>query len=495
VVIENEADLAGVPDPERAVAASAAESRGLPGRWVIANTRSAVEPFLTYARHRHLREEVWRMFVTRGDGPERDNRPVITEILALRAERARLLGYSSHAHWAAERQMAKLPARAMELMEAVWMSAVRRVLDEVEMMLPVARRDGVEGIKPWDYRYYAEIVRQPLADLDWDEVKPFLQLDLLRDGMFWVAGELFGLGFEPVSAPVYHPDVRVWEVVERAGGRHVGLFYFDPLARAGKKSGAWMNHYRRQERLDGEVTPIVSNNCNYLQGRPDEPILISWSDAHTLFHEFGHALHGLLSEATYPSLSGTFVPTDYVEFPSQLLEHWLGTPEFLTRFALHFRTGEPMPRELVERVELAARLGRGFSTAEELASGIVDMRLHLETEWPIDVEAFERDTLASIGMPEEIAMRHRPPHFEHIFSSDDYAAKYYSYLWADVIAADAAEAFEEAGGMYDRATARSLRENVLSRGNTIDPEVGWLNFRGREPAVAALMRKRGFPVP
>jgi len=419
---------------------------------------------------------------------------VIIEILALRAERAELLGYRSHAHWAAERQMARVPARATDLMGAVWPAAVRRVLDEIESMLPAARQDGIDGIEPWDYRYYAEIARRPLADLDWDEVKPYLQLDRLRDGMFWVAGELFGIDFRSVSVPVYHEDVRTWEVMDRATGRHVGLFYFDPFARPGKKSGAWMNHYRHQQRLGGQpVSPIVSNNCNYLPGHPDEPVLISWSDARTLFHEFGHALHGLLSEATYPSLSGTSVPTDYVEFPSQLLENWLSTPEFLQRFARHFRTDEPMPDELIDRVDLAAKLGRGFSTTEELASGIFDLRVHLE-ETPIaDVDAFERETLAELGMPDEMVMRHRPAHFSHVFSDDHYAAKYYSYLWADVLAADAAEAFREAGGMYDPDVARRLRENVLARGNTVDPDTAWLRFRGREPNVAALMRKRGFP--
>ncbi|MDR0786320.1 MAG: M3 family metallopeptidase [Gemmatimonadota bacterium] len=492
VVIEDEAGLAGLPDSEREAAASSAERLGLTGKWVISNTRSAVEPFLTCARRRDLREKVWRMFIARGSGVERDNRPVISEMLALRAERAKLLGFRSHAHWAAQPQMTRVPERAVELMEAVWPAAVRRVLDEVELMLPIARQDGVERIEPWDYRFYAEKVRQPIADLDWDEVTPYLGLDRLRDGMFWVAGELFGLDFRPVQVPVYHPDLLAWEVSDRENDQHVGLFYFDPFARPGKKSGAWMDNYREQERL-GPSSPIVSNNCNYLPGRPGEPVTLSWSDARTLFHEFGHALHGLLSEATYPSLSGTAVPTDYVEFPSQLLEHWLSNPEFLRRFALHSRTGAVMPSDLVERIELAARLGRGFSTVEEMASGIVDMRLHLLPEPLADVEEFEKITLEAIGMPSEMVMRHRLPHFSHIFSGDFYAARYYSYLWADVLASDAAEAFREAGGMYDPATAQRLRSNVLSRGNTIDPELGWLGFRGRAPDVKALMRNRGFP--
>jgi peptidyl-dipeptidase Dcp len=494
VLIDSEGDLAGLPDSERAAAASAAEARGLPEKWLIANTRSAVEPFLTHSERRHLREQVWRMFVTRGDSEgERDNKPVITEILALRAERAVLLGYPTHAHWAAERQMAKTPTRAIELMDSVWPAAVARVREEVEEMSSLARADGVEGAtQPWDYRYYAELARRPRADLDWDEVKPYLQLDRLRDGMFWVAGELFGLAFSSVDVPVYHVDVRAWEVTDRDSGRHVGLFYFDPFARRGKKSGAWMNHYRRQDGLDGDVSPIVSNNCNYLRARPGDSVLISWVDARTLFHEFGHALHGLLSEVTYRSLAGTSVPTDYVEFPSQLMEQWLATPEFLRRFAVHHRTGEPMPADLMGRIERAVILGRGFSTTEELASGLVDLKMHLDVGEKIEPGQFERATLAEIGMPDEIVMRHRPTHFGHIFSGDHYAAKYYSYLWADVLAADAAEAFHEAGSMYDATTARRLRDHVLARGNTVDPEVGYRAFRGRDPSVGALMRKRGF---
>jgi peptidyl-dipeptidase Dcp len=494
VLIDSEEDLAGLPDSERAAAASAADARGLAGKWLIANTRSAVEPFLTHSERRNLREQVWRMFVTRGDTDgERDNKPVVAEILSLRARRAALLGYPTHAHWAAERQMAKTPARALELMETVWPAAAARVRAEVAEMLPLARADGYQGdIKPWDYRYYAEIARRPRADLDWDEVKPYLQLDRLRDGMFWVAGELFGLAFSTVEVPVYHPDVRTWEVTDRDSGRHVGLFYFDPFARRGKKSGAWMNHYRRQHYLVGEVSPIVSNNCNYLPGRPGAPVLISWMDARTLFHEFGHALHGLLSGVTYPTLAGTSVPTDYVEFPSQLMEQWLATPEFLRRFAVHNVTGEPMPADLISRIERAVILGRGFSTAEELASGLVDLKLHHDISGVIDPDRMERETLAEIGMPDEIVMRHRPTHFGHIFSGDHYAAKYYSYLWADVLAADAAEAFREAGGMYDAKTAQRLRDHVLSRGNTVDPEFGYRAFRGRDPSVGALMRKRGF---
>ena len=498
VVLEGEADLSGLPQPLRDAAAAAAASKGMEGKWVITNTRSSVDPFLTYSDRRDLRERVWRMFVNRGDAGETDNNPVIAEILKLRAERANLLGYPTHAHWRLENAMAGTPERAMELMEAVWPPAVARVRQEVADMQRVANAEGANlTIEPWDYRYYMEKVRKARYDLDQNEVKPYLQLDRLREGMFWVAGELFGFGFTPVTnVPVFHPDVRVWEVKDRATGRHVGLWYFDPYARTGKRSGAWMNAYRSQEKFDRPVTTIVSNNSNFVKGAPGEPVLISWDDAKTLFHEFGHALHGLASDVGYPSLSGTAVPRDYVEFPSQLLEHWLSTPEVLQRFAVHYQTGQPIPQELVDRIERTATFNQGFATVEYLASALVDMKLHLAGGRDIDPRAFERETLAELGMPREIVMRHRTPHFLHVFAGDGYSAGYYSYLWSDVITADAAEAFVEAGGFYDAEVARRLRENIFSVGNTIDPAEGYRAFRGRDPRVEALMRKRGFePVP
>jgi peptidyl-dipeptidase Dcp len=495
LVLEREADLAGLPESLRDAAAAAAESRGLADRWVITNTRSSMEPFLTYADRRDLRERGWRMWVDRGDmGGEHDNNAIIREILALRAERATLLGYETHAHWRLENTMAGTPERAYALLEEVWTPAVERVREEVADMQQVARAEGHDiTIEPWDYRYYAEKVRRARYDLDQDEISPYLQLDRLVDGMFWVGGELFDFDFTPVdNAPVFHADVRVWEVTDRASGRHVGLFYFDPYARDGKRSGAWMTSYRAQERFDGEITTLVSNNSNFVKGRPGEPVLISWDDARTLFHEFGHALHGLASSVTYPSLSGTAVARDYVEFPSQLLEHWLATPEVLERFAVHHRTGEPIPQELVERIERAATFNQGFATVEYLASALVDMRLHLAGDAPIDPPAFERATLADIGMPREIVMRHRTPHFLHIFGSDSYSAGYYSYLWSDVLTADAYEAFVEAGGPYDGAVAERLRRYIFSVGNTIDPADGYRAFRGRDAEIDALMRKRGF---
>ncbi|HEX6370460.1 MAG TPA: M3 family metallopeptidase [Longimicrobium sp.] len=497
VVIENEADLAGLPQQLRDAAAAAATARGMQGRWVITNTRSSTDPFLTYSDRRDLRERVWRMFVNRGDAGATDNNAIIAEILKLRAERANLLGYPTHAHWRLENAMAGTPEKAMELMEAVWTPAVARVRQEVADMQQVANAEGANlTIEPWDYRYYMEKVRKARYDLDQNAVKPYLQLDRLREGMFWVAGELFGFNFAPVSnVPVYHPDVKVWEVTDKTTGRHVGVWYFDPYARPGKRSGAWMNAYRTQEKFDQPITTIVSNNSNFVKGEPGEPVLISWDDARTLFHEFGHALHGLASNVSYPSLSGTAVPRDYVEFPSQLLEHWLSTPQVLQRFAVHYQTGQPIPQELVNRIDRAATFNQGFATVEYLASALVDMKLHLAGNADIDPRAFERETLAALGMPREIVMRHRTPQFGHVFSGDGYSAGYYSYLWSDVITADAAEAFVEGGGFYSPEVARRLRENIFSVGNTIDPAEGYRRFRGRDPQVEALMRKRGFAPP
>jgi peptidyl-dipeptidase Dcp len=495
LALKSEAELAGLPQSVRDAAATAAAAKKMTGAWVIMNTRSSIEPFLTYSDRRDLREKAWRMFVNRGDnGDAHDNNAIITEILQLRAERAKLLGYLTHAHWRLENTMAKTPERAVELMEAVWKPAVARVREEVADMQALARKEGANiKIEPWDYRYYAEKVRKARYDLDQNEVKQYLQLEKLREGMFWVAGELFGFNFTPVTnVPVYHPDVRVWEVTDKASGRHIGLWYFDPYARAGKRSGAWMNAYRRQERTNGEITTIVSNNSNFVKGKPGEPVLVSWDDAQTMFHEFGHALHGLSSNVTYPSLSGTAVPRDYVEFPSQLLEHWLSTPQVLQRFAVHYQTGKPIPQALVDRIERADTFNQGFATVEYLASAVVDMKLHLAGSQKIDPDAFERKTLAELGMPDEIVMRHRTPQFGHVFSSDAYSAGYYSYLWSDVLNADAYETFLEAKGPYDREVAQRLRRYIFSVGNTIDPAEGYRGFRGRDPRIEALMRKRGF---
>lgn len=501
IVLESEADLAGLPEGLVAAARTSAQDRGLDQGWVIVNTRSSVDPFLTNSTRRDLREKVWKAFVNRGDnGGEHDNNALITKILALRAEKAKLLGFETYAHWKLEDTVAGTPDAAIELMESVWPAAIARVAQEVADQQAIADADGIT-IEPWDYRFYQEKVRKKRYDLDQNEVKQYLQLEKLREGMFWMAGELYGLQFAQVKThhdapdgiPVSHPDVRVWEVTDTAG-KHVGLWYFDPYARTGKRSGAWMNDYRAQERFKGEVTTLVSNNSNFIKGAPGEPVLISWDDATTLFHEFGHAIHGLMSDATYPSVAGTNVPSDYVEFPSQLHEHWLPTPEILSKFALHHKTGEPIPAELVARIDKASTFNEGFATTEYLSSALIDMKLHLAGDTPIDPDAFEKRVLAELGMPKELVMRHRTPQFGHVFSGDGYAAGYYSYMWADAFTADAVEAFEEAGSMWDEPTAKRLIDNVLSVGNTVDPVDGYRAFRGRDVDPKAIMRAKGFPV-
>ena len=491
-----EGDLAGLPDSIKANAASAAEEKGLKGKWVITNTRSSMEPFITYSSNRALREKGWRMWMMRGDnGGASDNNAIMTEILALRAEKAGLLGYKTHAHWITADQMSGTPDKAMDLMLRVWKPAVARVHEEVAMMQKVADAEGAGiTIEAWDYRYYLEKVRLAEYDLDQNEVKPYLQLEKMREAMHWASGRLYGFKFTQISnVPVVHPDVRVWEVTR--AGKRIGLWYFDPYARAGKQSGAWMNEYRTQENFAGNVTAIVSNNCNFIKGKPGEPVLISWDDASTLFHEFGHALHGLNSAVHYPTLAGTNVARDFVEFPSQLNEHWLPTKEVLNKFALHYKTGKPIPAALVAKIDRASKFGQGFGTVEYLASALVDMKAHLAGSTPIEPRAFEKATLSEIGMPKEMIMRHRMPHFGHIFSGDGYSAGYYDYIWADTLTADAAEAFAEApGGFYDKATAKRLHDSIMSVGNTIDAGEAFRRFRGRDVDTSALMRDRGFPV-
>ncbi len=493
-VIDSEAGLAGLSADYKAGAARAAEARGLKGKWVIANTRSAMEPFLAYAENRALREKVWRTYVNRGDNNDaRDNKAAISRILQLRYERARILGYKSHAHWSVELSMAKTPERAVALMEAVWKPGVTQVkADVAEMQAIIAKEGGNFKLAAWDYRFYAEKLRKAKYDLDLNEVLPYMQLDKLREGMFWAAGKCYGLYFTPVQGlPMQHPDVKVWEVKD-AKGAHVALWYFDPFARAGKSSGAWMNEYRTQQRYDGEITPIVSNNSNFTKGAPGEPVLISFDDAQTMFHEFGHALHGMLSNATYPGVAGTNTARDFVEFPSQINEHFFLTPEILNAYAVHYKTGKPIPQGLVDRIKKAAKFNEGFLTMEFLASAVIDMKFHLAGAGPIDPAKFEKEELARLGMPEEIVMRHRPTQFNHIFSSDGYSAGYYAYLWADALTADAWEAFMEGKGPWDPAVAARLKATVLSVGNTVDPSDAFRNFRGRDVNTDALMRKRGF---
>ena len=495
--IKDKSELGGLPDSVIAAMSSAANDRNSKGGdWAITNTRSSMDPFLTYSSNRPLREKVWRNYYSRGDnGDKYDNNKIIAEILKIRAARAKLLGYETHAHWRMEPTMAKKPQAAMELMMKVWPKALARVREEVADMQAIADQEGAKiKIEPWDYRYYAEKVRKEKYDLDFNEVKPYLQLEKLSEAMMWAATQLYGLHFKQLSGiPVFHPDVTVWEVTD-ADGKHVGLWYLDPYAREGKRSGAWMTDYRAQENMGKPITTIVSNNSNFIKGADGEAVLISWDDAVTLFHEFGHALHGLLSKVNYRSQSGTSVARDYVEFPSQINEHWLETPEILNQFAVHHKTGEPIPQELLDKIKKASTFNQGFDTVEYLASALIDMKLHLAGSEDIDPDAFERETLAEMGMPSELPMRHRTPHFMHIFSGDSYSAGYYSYLWADALTADAAERFVEAGSFYDKDVAKSLHDNVMSIGDTIDPAEGFRRFRGRDVDTSALLRKRGFPV-
>ena len=499
VLYLDESQLSGLPDSFVKAAAAAAAQRGREGEYAVTNTRSSADPFLTYSDERELRERVWRTFYSRGDnGDEHDNNELITRILELRDERVGLLGYDDYASWRLEDRMAKTPERAMELMEAVWEASTARVAEEVADMQEIADREGAEiTIAPWDYRYYAEKVRQARYDLDSDEVKQYLALDKLREAMFFVAGELFGFRFSPVApgtVPTFHPDVTVYEVTDRESGDLVGVWYLDPYARPGKRSGAWATSYRNHETFDGETTVLASNNSNFIEGAPGEPVLVSWDDATTFFHEFGHALHSLSSNVAYPSLNNGV--RDYTEFQSQLLERWLLTDPVIERFLVHHETGEPMPAELVAKIKRAATFNSGFETTEYLASALMDMAYHTTDPQGLDPKQFEKTTLERLGLPDEIVMRHRSPQFGHVFSGEGYSAGYYGYLWADVLTADAAEAFAEApGGYYDQELARRLVEHLFAARNAVDPAEAYRAFRGRDATIDALMRDRGFPVP
>ncbi len=499
LVLSSPAELAGLPESERAAAAAEAGRRKQPGRWVIANTRSSMEPFLTYADDRALREKGFRMWAARGDnGDAHDNNALVTRILAVRAAKAKLLGYPTFAHYRLADAMAKTPDAALSLMLSVWepaKAAVRRDVAEMQAIADAemkAKGQPTFRIQPWDYRYYAEKLRKAKYDLDLNEVKPYLQLEQVRDAMFMAAGKVYGFQFRPVTGvAVFDPAMSVYEVAR--DGRHVGYWYFDPYARPGKRSGAWMNAYRGQDKLDGGTTTIVSNNANFVQGAPGARVLVGWDDAKTMFHEFGHAIHGLNSDVTYPTLSGTRVQRDYVEFPSQINEHFLSTPEVLAFFKN--ARGEPIPKTLLDKIKRAETFNTGFSTVEAQESAILDMRLHLAGDAPIDPKAFEAKTLAELGAPPEIVPRHRIPQFGHVFQGEGYAAGYYGYLWAEVLEQDAFDAFREAGGAYDPATAKRLRATIMSVGNTVEPAQQFRDFRGRDPKPDALLRARGFPAP
>jgi peptidyl-dipeptidase Dcp len=492
LVLDGEADLAGLPEVLRDAAAEAAAGRGLPGKHVITLGRSSIEPFLQFSSRRDLRETAFKAWAARGESAAADNRPIIAETVALRAEQAGLLGYPSYADFRLADTMAKTPAAALGLLHSVWPAARARAADEqAKLQALVAAEGGNFEIAAWDWRYYAEQQRKAEFDLDEGELKPYLQLDRMIAAAFDTAHRLFGLSFaERHDVPAWHPDVRAWEVTG-ADGRLVGLFYGDYFARPSKRSGAWMDAIREQDNLDGVVRPIVVNVMNFAKAAEGTPSLLSFDDARTLFHEFGHALHGLMSDVTYPAISGTNVARDFVEFPSQLYEHWLERPEILRRHALHYRTGEPMPEELLQRVLAARNFNQGFATVEFISSALVDLDFHAAGADASDPAAFERQSLARIGMPAAIAMRHRPPHFQHVFAGSGYSAGYYSYLWSEVLDADGFGAFEEAGDVFDPAVAKRLGDFVYSAGYRQDPAKAYQDFRGRPPEPAALLRKRG----
>jgi len=496
IVIEKKADLAGLPDSLVQSFGAAAKERKLEGKWAVVNTRSSVDPFLTFSSRRELREKVWKAFKNRGDNADKnDTNATIAKIVALRAERARLLGYASHAHWRMSDTMAKDPAKAKELMLRVWPGAVGRVKEEVRDMSALAKKDKLAGFEPWDYLYYAEKVRKAKYALDQGELKPYFELGNMIQAAFWMAEQLYGLAFGEITGkvPVFEPSVRVWEVSDKASGKYVGLFYGDYFARAHKRSGAWASGYQGHETFTGKtITPITSNNNNFVAAAAGKPVLISLDDAQTLFHEFGHALHGLLSEVSYPGLAST--PRDFVEYPSQVHEMWVLTRPVLDRFAKHAETGKPMPQELVDKVMASRKFNQGYATVEYLSAAIVDMELHTKADGLVEPDAFERETLARIGAPKEVAMRHRLPQFNHLFTSDAYSAGYYSYLWSEVMDADTRGAFTEAGDVFDKPTAEKLKKFILAPGNSTDRAEAYRRFRGRDPDVKALLEKRGFPL-
>ena len=493
-VVLGKDDLAGLPASLVQSYKAAAEEKKVEG-FAVVNTRSAVDPFLTFSDKRELREKVWRAFVERGNhGNKNDTNQLITQIVKLRAERAKLLGFASHAHWRMSDTMAKEPAAAEKLMMRVWPAAVKRVKQEVADMQKLATKLGHKiTVEPWDYRYYAEKVRKERYDLDQTEFKSYFELENMIRASYFMAEKLYGFAFQEVSGtvPVFHPDVRVYHVTKKADGSHVGYLYRDDFARTHKGSGAWAQTYRDQQKADGKIFPIVSNNNNFTKGGKGKPVLISLDDAETLFHEFGHALHALSSDVTYPSLNNT--PRDFVEFPSQVHENWVLTREILDTYALHNETKQKMPQALIDKMKKASTFNQGFATVEYLSAALVDMKLHTDPKGEVDPKKFETDTLKALGMPKEIVMRHRLPQFQHLFTSDAYSAGYYSYLWSDVMAADAWKAFEETKDPFHPETAKKFKELILANGDAVDRAEAYRSFRGRDPKVEALLENRGFP--
>jgi peptidyl-dipeptidase Dcp len=490
-----EAEVDGLPDSARAAAAQTARDRKLNAPYAATTSRSSVEPILHFAKNRSVREKVWRAFVSRGhNGNANDNRAVVAEIVKLRAELAGLLGYPSYADYKLADSMARTPAAAQELLEAVWRPGRQRALDDAKALQELAAKDGDFTLEAWDWRYYAEELRLARYDFDENQIKPYLELERVIDAAFYTATRLFGLSFVPRDdiAP-YHPDVRVWEV--QRDGKAIGIFYGDYFARASKRSGAWMTSFREQSKLDGTVLPLVVNTCNYIKPPEGQPALLSLDEARTLFHEFGHGLHGLLSNVTFPRISGTNVVRDFVELPSQLYEHWLETAPVLARL-VHVETGEPIPEALLAKLKAARKANTGFETVEFVSSALLDMAYHSAgLDAGIEVDPLEAATLDRIGMPREIALRHASTHFLHLFTGDGYAAGYYSYLWSEVLDADGFGAFEDAGDPFDPATAERLYTYVYSGGGSRDFGEAYRLFRGRDPQIDGLLAKRGFTAP
>jgi len=492
IFLESEADLAGLPDDLITAAAEVAKGKGREGIWAITLSRSFVEPFLTHSTRRDLRKKVYDAFSSRGEmTSERDTKPIIRDILKLRAEQARLHGYKSFADYALVDRMAGAPAAVAGLLDQVWPAAKKRAEEEGQSLLAFARKaDGLERLEAWDWRFYAEQVRKRDYQLDDSQVKPYFVLDNMVEAMFWAAGKLFGIEFKEVKGiPLYHPDARIFEVRNRSDGSIRGIFINDNFARGGKRSGAWMSSYRNQS---AGVVPIISNNNNFTRGKPGEPVLLSFDDVSTLFHEFGHGLHGLLSMVPYQAISGTNVLRDFVELPSQLFEHWVLAPEVLAKFARHVTTNEPIPAALVEKIRATRTFNMGWDTLQYLGPALLDMSLHAIGD-PEDFDAarYEESECAKLGLPREVGLRHRLPHFQHLFSSEAYAAGYYVYMWAEVLEADAFAAFEEKGNLFDPELATRLEKNIYGSGNSLDPSQAFRNFRGREPRIEALLKQRG----
>lgn len=490
LVLDKEDDLAGLPGSVKEAAANEAESRDMKGKYVFTISRSSITPFLQFADKRELREQIYNAYTTCGDNNnDYNNRSVLQKIASLRARRAKILGYNTHAHAMLDDRMAGTPEAVNNLLDEIWAPAKAKVKQEADALQDRIQRDGGNfKLAPWDWFYYTEKLRQEQFDLDDEVVKPYFELEAVRQGAFDVATRLYGITFEELyDVPGYHPDINVYEVSDSTGA-HVGVFITDYFMRASKRGGAWMNEFRGQSNLDGSVRPIVVNCCNFPKG---SPCLLGMDEVRTLFHEFGHGLHGLMSQVRYESQSGTNVKQDFVELPSQIMEHWAVQPEVMRSYARHYKTGEVIPDELIEKIREAGTFNQGFATTEYLAACYLDMAWHgLETEDLQDVEFFEAGAMAAVDLIDEVDPRYKSTYFQHVFTGEHYSAGYYSYIWAEVLDADGFEAFKE-HGIFDEATAQAFRENVLEKGGSVEPMDLYVAFRGREPEVVPLLKNRG----